>query len=78
MTARGVFLPAGRMLEHKPENPDRTLYRAVRSAVDPIPCEVEVRAWPSPGAAALALDMQAKREPRWDDWRPWPKEGGAR
>lgn len=65
--ARSIYMPFGRISEHKPKHPERTGFRA-GPAWD---SDYEIREWPSEGALRTTLSMQAKREPHQTDWRAW-------
>ena len=54
MTARTVYVPAGRMAEHVPEHPERTSVQSGKGALD---FDVRVRTWPSRGAMLAACRM---------------------
>lgn len=50
-------------IAHKPEHPERTAMKSLE-------WDVRYQVWPSRAAMLKTVEMQGKRAPRRDDWRP--------
>lgn len=70
--AKSIYIPAGRLTEHKPNNPDRTAYRIVRASPSST-CwgDVEVKEFPNRPAMLKTIEMQSRAEPSAYHWREW-------
>ena len=62
-------------LAHAPEHPERTGYRAAGTGME---FDLIFRVWPNRASLLKTLELQSKRELRWDDWRAWNRSAMAK
>lgn len=70
--AKSFYTPVGRLMEQKPQNPERTAYRIVRANPSSAAWgDVEIKEFPNRPAMLKTIEMQSKAEPSPYYWREW-------